>query len=203
MKIISPSFEIIDFTENALEKIERAGRNCYLSEPQGDAEGFVSRLIKSGHETPLEVAHASIRMICDRGVMAEITRHRLCSFSIQSTRYVNYSKEKFGGEISVVKPLFWEENSVQYELWKAHCESSEFAYMSLIEFGATAQEARSVLPTSTATNIIMTANFREFRHIFDLRCSPKSHPQMVEILTQVRDQFISRWPILFNKNGDK
>lgn len=199
MKIIKPSFTVLYMADGAeiLRLTEICARNCYQSEPTGDTEGFIRRIIKSGHESVLEHSSATVRIICDRGVMAEITRHRHHSFSIKSTRYCNYSKEKFGGEITVIHPYFWEEGSKPFLEWNRAMMACERAYLNLIDGGASPEEARSVLPNSLETNIICTANMRSWRHWFKLRCSKKSHPQMRQVALPILAEFHRRLPVVF------
>lgn len=203
MNIIEPSFEIIEFPKNPLELIEKAARICYQSELSGNPGLFVERLITRGHMTPIEHVSATVKIVCDRGVMAELTRHRLASFNIQSTRYCNFSKNKFGSEITVIRPSFWEEDGLNYCEWKEAIRVAEEFYFSLLFQGATPQEARSVLPNSLATQIIMTANFREFLHVFKLRCSKHAHPQIREIALPMLKEFWNRCPVIFNDLYDK
>lgn len=128
----------------------------------------------------------TIKFTCDRGVSHEFVRHRPASFAQESTRYCNYSKDKFGNEITVIEPCFYEPGTEKYDLWKNACEASEKAYFSLLETGSTAQEARSVLPNSLKTEIVITANEEEWQHIVNLRyhgTTGKPHPQMVEVMT--------------------
>ncbi|SLM33065.1 ThyX [Desulfamplus magnetovallimortis] len=202
MKIIQPCFEILHMadTDEIYRHLELAARTCYKSEDKissGTAAQFLKRIVKSGHESVIEHISISARIVCDRGVTHELVRHRLCSFSQESTRYANYSKEKFGNEITVIKPFFWKEDSQAYETWKEAMKACEKAYLALIENGAKAQEARSVLPNSLKTDIIITANIREWRHIFKLRCSKASHPQMREIMLPMLEEFYKRVPVLF------
>ena len=202
MKIIEPYFEILKMADpdEIYNHLELAARNCYKSEEhiaEGKTEEFLQRILKSGHESVIEHISISVRIVCDRGVLAELTRHRLASFSVESTRYANYSKDKFGSEITVIKPFFWQENSLQYQEWEEAMKASEKAYMNLIQSGAKAQEARSVLPNSLKTDIIITANIREWLHIFNLRCSKASHPQMRQIMLPLLDEFNKRLPVLF------
>ena len=208
MKVINSSFEILHFDDDAIERIETAARNCYQSEPKGNSEEFVRRLIERQHLTPLEFASATVKIICDRGVSHELVRHRLASFQQSSTRYCNYSKDKFGGEITFIKPCFWDVETTapekwsnglksKYQLWIDAMRNAEFYYMHLMANGATPQEARSVLPNSLKTEIIMSANFREWLHIFKLRCSEKSHIQMREIMIPLRKEFAKRLPVIF------
>lgn len=202
MKIIAPSHEILFMPdgETVLKNIELAGRTCYKSHDKitpDSAAAFVKRILKSGHHSVIEHMAITVRFICDRGIMAELTRHRLASFSVESTRYANYAKDKFGNEITVIQPPFWEEGSPAYERWKAAMERAEADYLALIRMGATAQEARSVLPNSLKTEIVTTANLREWRHIFSLRCDKAAHPQMREIMRPLLAEFHQRIPVVF------
>ena len=133
----------------------------------------------------------------DRGVSHELVRHRLASFSQESTRYCNYGKDKFGNEITVIDPCFWEESSNKYQYWKQSCEKAELFYFELLKWGASPQEARSVLPTSLKTEVVMTANPREWWHVFAVRTHRDAHPQMREVMVPLLSQFAMRWPVLF------
>jgi thymidylate synthase (FAD) len=202
MKIIEPSSIILDnnFDLEILKKIERAGRTCYKSEDKITNESavkFCKSIIKSGHHSVLEHSSVSVLIICDRGVSHEIVRHRIASYSQESTRYCNYSKDKFGNELTFIKPFFWNDDEIAYGLWKVACETSERVYLQLIDHGAMAQEARSVLPNSLKTEIVCTFNIREWRHFFTLRCSPKAHPQMREIAIPLLNKFKEIMPVLF------
>lgn len=180
MRVIEPNFEIMDKIkgEDILRKIELCGRVCYKSENSITSESarkFVKNIIKSGHESVLEHEKITVRIICDRGVTHEIVRHRIASYSQESTRYCNYSKDKFDGELTFIKPCFWDEDDENYRLWKEAMKQVEQTYMKLILCGASAQEARSVLPNSLKTEIVVTMNLREWRHFFRLRTSDKAH----------------------------
>lgn len=129
----------------------------------------------------------SVNFICDRGVTHEIVRHRPASFCQESTRYCNYRNGKFGGEITVIKPCFFKENSTRYLNWFVACESAETAYNAILEDGGTPQEARDVLPNSLKTELIMTAPLMEWCHFFNLRMSPAAHPQMREVASYAYD----------------
>ena len=185
MKIIKP-FVVIPKGELDVVKvqnIERYGRICYKSEDlitPDSAEKFVTGIIRSGHESVIEHEKATVVITCDRGVTHEIVRHRIGSYSQESTRYCNYSKEKFGQEITVIEPYFFVGKGTYLD-WEDSCANSEILYMQLLEDGATAQEARSVLPNSLKTEIVVTFNMREWRHFFKLRCSAKAHPQIRQI----------------------
>lgn len=186
MKIIAPSFEILGnvTADELLRKIESYGRVCYKSESlisDGSAAPFIRRILKNGHESVIEHEKITVRIICDRGVTHEIVRHRIASYSQESTRYCNYSQDKFGRELTFIKPCFWNEESPEYLIWKEQMQSIENSYIALIDAGTTPEEARSILPNSLKTEIIVTMNLREWRHFFKLRTSRRAHPQMREI----------------------
>jgi thymidylate synthase (FAD) len=203
MKVIEPYFDILNMPagETVLTHIELAARTCYKSEDKITADSaarLLRGLLKSGHHSVFEHASASVRIVCDRGISHEIVRHRLCAFSQESTRYANYSQDKFGQEITVIRPFFWPENSDAYQTWKEQMESAETAYLRLIEGGASPQEARSVLPNSLKTEVVMTANMREWRHIFKLRCAGASHPQIRQLMLPLLDRFKGEIAVLFD-----
>jgi thymidylate synthase (FAD) len=208
MKIVRPSFDIMFLPdgEEMIRNIEAAGRTCYKSEDKitsDSARKFVRRIISSGHESVIEHGSATVRFVCDRGVTHELVRHRIAAFSQESTRYANYSKDKFGNEITVVKPVFWDEDSEAYRLWYEAMEQAERLYLDLIDKGAKAQEARSVLPNSLKTEIVMTANLREWRHVFKLRCDGAAHPQIREVMLPLLDEFARRLPVVFDDLREK
>ena len=202
MQIADPSFDIIQLpSPNVLELIESIGRVCYKSEGKiapGTAQPFIAQVLALGHESVIEHASISVRIICDRGITHELVRHRLCSFTQESTRYANYAHDRFGNEITVIRPYFFEQGSLRYLLWEAAMLACERAYLDLVKTGATAQEARSVLPNSLKTEIIMTANIREWRHIFKLRCAKAAHPQMREIMLPMLTAFAAKVPFIFD-----
>ena len=202
MKIIKPSIAILTEinTEDIYKKIELIGRTCYKSEnliTEDSAKIFIRNIVKSGHESVIEHINISIKIICDRGVTHEIVRHRIASYSQESTRYCNYSKDKFGNELSFIKPCFWHENSEEYLIWSSAMEYAERTYLKLIESGVKPEEARSVLPNSLKTEIVMTANLREWRHFLKLRTSEKAHPQMREIANLIKEEFTKTIPLIF------
>ena len=163
----------------------------------GSAERFVKNIIQRGHEAVLEHASFSVLFVVDRGISHEIVRHRLASYCQESTRYCNYVNDKFGSEITVIKPYYLEEGSVAFEEWKTACRRAEEAYTWLIQAGYSPQEARAVLPNSLKTELIMTANLREWRTVFRLRCSEKAHPQMREVMTPLLLKCNERAPVIF------
>lgn len=186
MRIITPAVELLPLFDGqtALEHIERCGRVCYKSEhnitPESAAP-FVAGLIKKGHESVLEHISVTARIICYRGISHELVRHRLASYSQESTRYANYSADRFGNEITVIRPLFLGPGSEGWEIWQKECEKAEQAYFTLLDYGLGPQEARAVLPNSLKTEIVMTADLREWRLILKQRTANEAHPQMREV----------------------
>lgn len=202
MKVIDPFYEIINMPEAdyTLKHIERAARTCYKSEDKisdESAEKLLKALNKGAHHSVFEHISVSVMIVCDRGITHEIVRHRLCSFSQESTRYANYSKEKFGNEITVIRPFFWNRDSDKYKAWYNLMLEAEKSYLKLLDMGATPQEARSVLPNSLKTEIIVTANLREWKHIFTLRCSKASHPQIRQIMLPLLNDFTKTLPVYY------
>ncbi len=232
MKIIKPSFIFEEEIngEEILKRIERYGRTCYKSEDKATPESakeFIRTILKSGHESVIEHEKITVRVICDRGVTHEIMRHRVASYSQESTRYCNYTKGKFGSEITVIEPFFFERNSPrkkieipsgwensngmpsiskyaeaeinEFDVWAMSMIFDEWAYNTLIEqFGRTPQEARDVLGNSLKTEIVITYNLREWRHFFKLRTSIKAHPQMREITIPMLKEFKKKIPVIFD-----
>ena len=201
MRIVKPGVEIMTPTDGILQHLERCGRVCYKSEDKiadGTAEKFVAGIIKRGHEAVLEHASITVKFTCDRGVSHEIVRHRMASYCQESTRYCNYSKDGFGGEITVIRPNYLEENSPAYFYWDAACRKSEIAYFNLLSCGCSPQEARAVLPTCLKTEVVMTANLREWRHFLRLRCDKAAHPQMREVALMLLDKLHKAVPVCFD-----
>lgn len=204
MKIIKPDVQFITPVDGAiiLKRLEQCGRVCYKSEDKitdGSAAKFVAGIIKRGHEAVLEHCSFTVKFICDRGVSHEIVRHRMASYCQESTRYCNYGKGKFGEEITVIEPCFLNEQTAY--IWKRACEAAETAYFDLLAEGCTPQEARSVLPNSLKTEVVMTANIREWRHFLKLRCSPAAHPQMREVALILLDKLHELVPVCFEDIG--
>lgn len=203
MKVINPSVEILDQIDGKamIQKIELAGRVCYKSEEkitEGSAERFVKNLLKRGHESVLEHEKITVRFTCDRGVTHEIVRHRIASFSQESTRYCNYSPDGNRGEMSFIKPCFFEEDSESYQIWLKAMQQAEDNYNALIDLGCKPEQARDVLPNSLKTEIVMTANLREWRHFFRLRCAKPAHPQMREVAIMLLNEFTAKIPVFFD-----
>lgn len=183
-----------------LQTIERIGRVCYKSEDritEDSAVKFCRNIIGRGHESMIEHQSASFRVVCDRGVSHELVRHRLASYAQESSRYCNYSQSKFGSEITVIKPCFLEEGTKGYAIWYNTCKVAEGAYFDLLDWGCSPEEARDALPTSLKTEIVMTANFREWRHFVKLRTSRAAHPQMREVARLIFNELYAAVPVLF------
>lgn len=204
MKVVNQSVEIMGCggqpVDGAamLKHIELCGRVCYKSEDKitdESAESFVRRIIKSGHESVLEHASITVRFVCDRGVSHEIVRHRIASYSQESTRYCDYSKDKFGGEIKIINPV---SDSTNRAMIYASCGYAENIYQYLIRAGESPQMARAVLPTCLKTELIMTANLREWRHFLKLRTSEAAHPQIRALAVELRYKLREAVPVVFD-----
>lgn len=202
MKIIEPYYEILTPIngKDALQTIEYCARTCYQSyEKQTDDScyKFVKMLMDRHHESCLEHYSFSVKFIVDRAIQNEIVRHRLSSFCCSSTRYCNYSKDKFGNEITVIKPPFYKEGTAEFEFWRKSMLMAEQAYMFLVS-NSKPEEARCVLPLSLKTELVMTANIREWKHFLSLRTSPFAHPQMRQITIPLLQELKSLIPIVFD-----
>ena len=225
MKIIDARYEILDKIDGmeVLKKIERVARTCYKSEDyikEGSAERLVKSLIDRGHEAMLEHYSFSVKFVCDRGVSHEIVRHRVASFAQESTRYCNYSKDKFGNELTFIRPCWFnmsakecgrECNSdtfydglrpivvdVNEFNWLRAMSYAENHYFNLLRLGWTPEQARSVLPNSIKTEIVMTANLREWRHFLKLRTAQAAHPQMRELTIPLLKELKEKIPVIFD-----
>jgi len=203
MIVIEPGFEILQEIdgEEILKRLERIGRVCYKSEGKitgTSCEGFLSNIIARGHESVIEHEKLTVKFICDRGVSHELVRHRIASYSQESTRYCNYSKDRFGSELTFIKPCFWREDSEAYRVWEQAMAEAERGYFRLLELGASPQEARSLLPNSLKTEIVATMDLREWRHFFKLRTADAAHPQMRQIASALLRDLQQRLPIIFS-----
>ena len=203
MKIIEPSVELVQEldTEKVMKHIERAGRVCYKSESRisdKSAEKFIANIIKSGHESVIEHVSVTFKIICDRGITHEIVRHRLASYSQESSRYCDYSNDKFDGELTFIKPCFWSEDDENFKIWKESMATLEKNYLTMRKNGARPEQARSILPNSLKTEIFMTANLREWRHFLKLRTATRAHPQMREVALKIYEILNEKLPVLFS-----
>lgn len=206
MKIVEPRFELIypatpEDAEQELRKIERMGRICYKSEYRISTDSyikFISNIIKRGHLSVIEHGIASAIITTDRGITHEIVRHRLASYSQESTRYCNYSKARFGNEITIIQPPGLKGNALR--IWQYAVENAEAAYLRMRDYGVAPQIARSVLPNSLKAEIGITANFREWLHIFKLRTSQAAHPQIREVMISGQKQLADLVPVVFRND---
>ena len=217
MKIIDPSIQVEEYNPiKIMKNIERACRTCYRSEGLITDESYKSLIkncINRGHESVLEHEKITIRMTCDIGVYKDLTRHRAgTAFSIESTRWCNYGKDKFDNEIKFIKPVFYVDSwsDKNYEgsqmdkdeyksyLWYDCMEEIEDKYMTMSNTGCKPDELRMILPHSTAAQVTMTCNIREWRHILSLRCAPMTHPAIRQLLIPLLLKFKEDMPELFN-----
>ena len=206
MQAIKPYTQIYkDFDgQKVLQKIEAVARTCYKSEgkiQEDSAAKLVAGLIKSGHEAMLEHASVTVKFVVDRGISHELVRHRLASFAQESTRYCNYSKDDFGSEITFIIPDYLEYKSEGWNIWKESMKQAEEAYFKMLDFGLSPQQARAVLPNSLKTEVVMTANLREWRHFFKLRAlgtTGKPHPQMLEVAVPLLEDMKNLIPVVFD-----
>lgn len=214
-EIIAPDDLETTGKEQIYSQIERAARTCYKGADSQSVEArnkFIANLVKSGHEAMLEHAFITVKFRTDRGVSHEIVRHREASYAQESTRYCNYSKEKFGNELtfmSIGDALATDEKTKELDVdagakilvvWYDACKYAEKCYMKMLQLGATPQIARSVLNNSVQTELVMTANIREWRHVLKLRAAGttgKPHPQMKELMMPLLDEFAEIMPELF------
>lgn len=188
--------------KNMLRLVEQAARTCYKSQvgPELNTE-FIHILLQREHLSVLEHSLVSLKVVCDRGISHEFVRHRIASYSQESTRYCNYSHNKFGSEITVVKPSFLKEGTDLYNTWYQSCLDSERAYFKMLNLGAKPEEARDVLPTSLKTEFIVSMNFRNWMHFLKLRYSKEAHPQMREVAMMANMILSEVFPIIFG--GEK
>lgn len=202
MKIIEPYYEILTPIngKEALQTIEYCARTCYQSYDKQTDDScfqFVKMLMGRNHESCLEHYSFSVKFIVDRAIQNEIVRHRLSSFCCSSTRYCNYSKDKFGNEITVIRPFFYKDGTAEFEFWKKAMKDAEAYYLFLVSLSKP-EEARCVLPLSLKTELVMTANIREWRHFLKLRTSAFSHPQMRQVTIPLLNELKSLIPVVFD-----
>lgn len=201
MKIIKPLIEVEDYDGiKIMKNIERACRTCYRSEGMITDDSYkrlLTNCLNRGHESVLEHEKITVRMTCDIGVYKDLTRHRFGSFSIESTRYCNYGKDKFDNEIKFIDPCNMDEKELFNE-WYSACTEIEQRYLKMAELGATPDQMRMILPHSTAAQVTMTCNIREWRHILDLRTKKMTHPAIRQILIPLLLKFKKDMPELFS-----
>lgn len=202
MKIVEPWVKVEDFDGiKIMKNIERACRTCYRSEGKITDDSYknlIKNCITRGHESVLEHEKITVRLYCDIGVYKDITRHRHASFSIESTRYCSYDKDKYSNQISVMNPVYIEDKEI-YDEWKTAMEEMEKHYMKMKALGATTDMCREVLPHSTAAEVTMTSNIREWKHIFSLRCNNHVHPAVRQVMIPLLKFFKEEMPIIFDE----
>lgn len=203
MRIIEPSVKIITPIDGPaiLKHIEQVGRVCYKSEDkiaEESAEKFVAGIIRRGHEAVIEHFNITVKFITDRGISHEIVRHRLASYAQESTRYCNYSQDRFENEITVIKPSEIKEGTVLYTDWKIAMRAAEKTYFELLSNGCKPQSARAVLPTCLKTELVMTVNLREIRHFIKLRGAADAHPDIRILAKDLLRQLKEQIPVVFD-----
>lgn len=207
MKIIVPYYKIetpltSEFRMSTLALLEAATRTCYKSEDcttTTSAAPFVRKIAQvKKHRSVIEHVSVTVRFICDRGISHELVRHRLASFSQESTRYCNYSKDKFDNQLTFIRPCFCNDHGSWYEIWATTLAFIESQYLYLLKRGASPQEARAILPNSLKTEVVMTANLREWHHVLSLRTATAAHPQMRELMLPLLAEFTAWMPEIFD-----
>jgi thymidylate synthase (FAD) len=211
-QIIDASYEILSPIdgEAIIRHLEKIARTCYKSEDKITSDGVSARnilnmLIKSGHDAMIEHHSISVRFICDLGFYKDLTRHRMASYAIESTRYCNYSKGKFGEQLTLIKPCHIAEGTEEYKIWLECMNDIERHYMAMAalvnEDGkpkCKPDQLRMMLPHSTKAEVNITANLREWRHIMKLRTAPVTHPTITNLLRPLLDEFKARIPVIFD-----
>lgn len=200
MRLVKPWIKVENFDGvKIMKRIERACRTCYRSEDKISEESYKNLLtncLNRGHESVLEHEKITVRIYSDIGTYKDLTRHRFASFSVESTRYCSYNKDKYGNEIAVVNPVYIEDKEV-FETWKKAIEDMEKAYMKMKELGASTDMCREILPHSTAAEYTMTANIREWKHILELRTTNHVHPAIRQVLIPLLLLFKEQMPEIF------
>lgn len=203
MKIIDPCVEVEPINGiEIMKKIEKACRTCYRSEgniTENSYKKLLNNCITRGHESVLEHEKITVRITADIGVYKDLTRHRIASFSIESTRYCNYGKDKFDNEIKFIKPCNIDENTELYRKWYNTCNTIEENYLEMAKLGATPDQMRMILPHSTAAEITMTANIREWKHILSLRTTPHVHPAVRQVMIPILVYLKKEMPEIFGE----
>jgi len=203
MQLVNAHYKIETQLDGAgmLKRIEAIGRTCYQSDwmiTEDSYIPFAHKLLERTHLSVIEHESVTVRLICDRGVSHEIVRHRLASYAQESTRFCNYFKDRFGGEIKIIEPYFWTPGDGFYEEWLEAMKDAERHYMRLMEMKAKPEQARSVLPNSLKTEIVITMNLREWRWFFALRTAKAAHPQIREVACPMLLEFRNNIPVLFD-----
>ena len=212
MKIVKSKVEILTVISEGgvkeLKLIELAGRTAYKSEDNisddiSSAKRFVNMIIKLGHESVLEHSLLTVRFTCDRGVSHEIVRHRMAAYTQESTRYCNYASGKFGREITFVAPSTLKKDSIEYFEWYQACDEAEKNYIACMQLNMKPEQARAVLPMSVKTEVVMSANYREWRHFLKLRCAKAAHPDIRKLALELLCELQLRIPVVFDDIYEK
>lgn len=202
MKVVKPWIKVEKFDgEKIMKRIERACRTCYRSEgkiTEDSYKNLIKNCLTRGHESVLEHEKITVRIYNDIGSYKDLTRHRFASFSVESTRYCSYDKDKYGNEISVIDPVYIEDEKI-YAEWKKSIEEMEKCYMKMKELGATTDMCRNILPHSTAAEYTMTANIREWKHILNLRANNHVHPAIRQVTIPLLKYFKEQMPDIFDE----
>lgn len=203
VKIAAPKVEVLTPLDGdaILKHLELCARNCYKSEDKITADSarqMVRKLLELGHEAMIEHYNLTVKLTCDMGVYKDLTRHRHVSYAIESTRYCNYSKGKFGNELTVMKPCHIKEGTPEYQIWLSTMETIEKNYNAMAELGCKPDQLRMLLPHSIKADVIMTANLREWRHIFKLRCAPAAHSTVQEVMKMLLGTLKREIPVIFD-----
>ena len=202
MRIVEPWIEVEKFNGvDIMKKIERACRTCYRSEGKISEESYKNLLkncITRGHESVLEHEKITVRIYNDIGSYKDLTRHRFASFSVESTRYCSYDKDKYGNEIAFINPVYIEDEKM-YEIWKKTMQEVENSYIEMKKLGATTDMCRELLPHSVAAEYTMTANIREWKHILSLRTTNHVHPSIRQVLIPLLKLFKEEMPEIFGE----
>ena len=200
MKIVKPYVIVEKFDgTQIMKRIERACRTCYRSEgkiTEDSYKNLIKNCLNRGHESVLEHEKVTVRIYNDIGSYKDLTRHRFASFSVESTRYCSYDKDKYGNEISFMDPVYIEDEKV-YEVWKKTMQDIENSYLEMKKLGATTDMCRNILPHSTAAEYTMTANIREWKHIFELRANNHVHPAIRQVMIPLLKYFKEQMPDIF------
>jgi len=197
MKIKKEKVEIVDRIngQKILEKLERIGRISHKSEEKiskGSAEKFIKKLLQLKHESVLEHEKITVKIVCDRGISHEIVRHRIASYTQESTRYCAYK------ELEIILPQEIKDNKEAKKLFLESIKQIEKNYLELLSLGIKPEIARNILPHALKTELYCTFNLREWRHIFELRCSENAHPQIRRIFLKILKIFQKKIPVIFD-----
>lgn len=202
MILIQPKVEVERFNgKKIMKSLERAGKTCYRTEgliTKTSYKKFLPKIINKKHESVLEHEKVTVRLTCDVGVYKDLTRHRIASFSIESTRYCNYSQDKFGNQLNLIQPVFFDTDQKKAEMWANCMNYIENCYNIIAAAGAKPDELRMMLPHSTAAQVVMTANIREWRHILSLRAQKAAHPAVRQLMIPLLLYFKRKLPLLFS-----